>query len=131
MTDVSRIGAMCLSGIVFAGLATFPGWHEDIDERTGQAIDIKPFPSRPVMQVCLFLSALSSIFGLASALWQHVAAAAASSLASSITQNDLKGCVGSIAAALVWISSALLIIAFIGLLALYRSIRMLDRLTDM
>jgi hypothetical protein len=42
-------------------LATFPGWHEERDERTGSDVDVKPFPSRPVSQVPrLLLQRLSS-----------------------------------------------------------------------
>ena len=116
--------------MVFALLATFPGWHEEYDARTGEDVDNKPFPSRPSSAFCCFALALASIFLLASALWQHVAAAAASSLTAAISQGFLQGSIGPTATALVWLSFALMTISFAGTLVIILSISVLDRLTD-
>ena len=58
------IVAIILAFVTFLLLATFPGWHEERDARTGSDIDIKPFPSRPVSQVALALIFIASIFVL-------------------------------------------------------------------
>jgi hypothetical protein len=123
-------GAIALSAIAWLGLATFPGWHEEHDARTGEDIDIKPFPSRSVSHMCLFMCCLATLFLLTSALWQHVAAATAASIISSSTQGYLSAHVGPAAATLIWLAWALLVLPGIGLLVLIWSIRLLDRLTD-
>ena len=93
-------------------MATFHGWHEKLDARTGSDIDSKPYPPRPVSQSCCFTLALASLFLLAAALWQHVAAAASASMLESTSQGYLKGGVGASAVAIVWIPFASVTIAF-------------------
>ena len=61
--------------------------HEEDDRDTGSEIWIKPFHSRALLILCLIISALSMMFMLASALWQHVAAALAKSLIEAGTQG--------------------------------------------
>ncbi|KAK4953502.1 hypothetical protein LTR66_013634, partial [Elasticomyces elasticus] len=60
------IVAIVLAFITFLLLATFPGWHEEQNAVTGEEMDIKPFPSRPVSQVALALIFIASIFVLVS-----------------------------------------------------------------
>lgn len=77
------------NGVIFSGLifmaivlaifstlllATFPGWHEERDERTGSDVDVRPFPSRPVSQVALAATFVAAVLLLTACLWQHVAA---------------------------------------------------------
>lgn len=121
---------MAFTGLAFAGLATFPGWREETDARTGEAIDIKPFPSRRVSQAVLFALWIASLLVLVSCLWQHVAAASVVSTVSSMSQRKLVGHVGAAAVALAWISLAVIAVAFLGTLFMILSIYMLDRLTD-
>lgn len=110
-------------------LATFPGWHEEVDER-GSERDVKPFPSRPVSQIALALIFVASVFVLVSVLWQHTASVAASTIAQDLGNGSVKSGVGTSAMILGWFGFALLIIVTIGLLVMILSISLLDRLTD-
>ncbi|KAG7009017.1 CDP-diacylglycerol--serine O-phosphatidyltransferase [Physcia stellaris] len=123
------IVAIVLAFITFLLLATFPGWHEETDER-GSERDVKPFPSRPVSQVALALIFIASVFVLVSVLWQHTASVAASTIAQDLGNGSVKSGVGTTAMILGWFGFALLIIVTIGLLVMILSISLLDRLTD-
>lgn len=118
---------MALTGLGFLLLATFPGWHEDIDARTGNAIDIKPFPSRPVSQLVALALGAASLLLLVSALWQHVAAASVVAIISDTVQRGVVGHIGAASVALVWLSFALTVVAFQGIVVQILSIHLLDR----
>jgi hypothetical protein len=128
-TFTHSIVAVVLAFIVFLLLATFPGWHEEHDARTGSDIDIKPFPSRPVSQVSLALIFVASIFVLVSVLWQHTASVSAAQIAQDFGNGSVKSGVGTSAMVLGWFGFALLIIVTIGLLVMILSIHLLDQLT--
>jgi hypothetical protein len=119
-----------LSILCFVGLTSFPGWHEESDGRTGSEIWVKPFPSRGVLMLCLVGSGLSMMFMLASALWQHVAAASAKSLIEAGSQGFATAHIGGAAMALVWLGfmfSAVVTLYFIALAWYYK---WLDKLSD-
>jgi len=120
----SSIIALILAFICFILLATFPGWHEESDER-GTDRDIKPFPSRAVSQAALAIIFIASIFVLVSVLWQHTASIAASIIAQDLGNGSVKSGVGTTAMVLGWFGFALLIIVTIGLLVMILSIRVL------
>lgn len=124
-----RIIAIILAFICFILLATFPGWHEEADER-GSDHDVHPFPSRPVSQIALALIFVASIFVLVSVLWQHTASVAASTIAQDLGNGSVKSGVGATAMILGWFGFALFIIVTIGLLVMILSISILDKLTD-
>ncbi|KAL8658943.1 MAG: hypothetical protein Q9221_001165 [Calogaya cf. arnoldii] len=123
------IVAIVLAFVCFILLATFPGWHEETDER-GSERDVKPFPSRPVSQVALALIFVASVFVLVSVLWQHTASVAASTIAQDLGNGSVRSGVGTTAMILGWFGFALFIIVTIGLLVMILSISLLDRLTD-
>jgi hypothetical protein len=106
-------------------LATFPGWHEEEDDR-GSEREVKPFPSRPVSQIALAIIFIASIFVLVSVLWQHTASVAASIIAQDLGNGSVLSGVGTSAMVLGWFSFALLIIVTIGLLVMILSIRVLS-----
>lgn len=115
-------------------LATFPGWHEELDER-GSGINAKPIPSRAVSQVALALIFVASVFVLVSVLWQHTASVAASTIAQDLGNGSVKSGVGTSAMILGWFGFALLIIVTIGLLVMILSLSLIesmdpDPLTD-
>ena len=124
------IVAIILAFVTFLLLATFPGWQEERDARTGSDIDIKRFPSRPVSQVALALIFIASIFVLVSVLWQHTASVAAAQIAQDFGNGSVRSGVGTSAMVLGWFAFALFIIVTIGLLVMILSIHLLDRLTD-
>lgn len=124
-----RIVAIIFAFICFVILATFPGWHEEIDER-GSERDVKPFPSRPVSQVALALIFVASVFVLVSVLWQHTASVAASTIAKDLGNGSVMSGVGATAMILGWFAFALFIIVTIGLLVMILSIRLLDQIVD-
>ncbi|KAK4557013.1 hypothetical protein LTR86_005994 [Recurvomyces mirabilis] len=123
-------GAIAFAVLCFVGLATFPGWHDEVDERTGSEIEVKPFPSRNVAKICLFASGLATLLALTAALWQHIAAAAAASMVEEATGNGVSGHVGAAAAALAWLGFGLSGLATIGIAVMIYSISVLDRMTD-
>ncbi|MCJ1338557.1 hypothetical protein MMC09_003846 [Bachmanniomyces sp. S44760] len=124
------IVAIVLAFVTFLILATFPGWHEEVDERGSEVRDVKPFPSRPVSQVALALIFVASVFVLVSVLWQHTASVAASTIAQDFGNGSVKSGVGTAAMILGWFGFALLIIVTIGLLVMILSIQLLDDLVD-
>lgn len=124
-----RIVALVLAFFCFILLATFPGWHEEIDA-SGSEREVRPFPSRPVSQVALTLIGISSVFVLVSVLWQHTASVAASSMVQNLANGSLKSGVGSSAMVLGWFGFGLLVVVTIGLLVMILSISILRRLTD-
>ncbi|GFF22893.1 hypothetical protein IFM51744_04099 [Aspergillus udagawae] len=121
--------AVILTFLCFILLATFPGWHEEIDEN-GSEREVKPFPSRPVSQAALGLSALGFMFGLVSILWQHINSSAAGTMSESLTYGAIEGHVGTAAMILGWAAVVCLGIVSLALLIMILSIRMLAKLTD-
>lgn len=124
-----RIVAIVLAFVCFILLATFPGWHEEIND-DGSERDVKPFPSRAVSQSALALIFVASVFVLVSVLWQHTASVAASTIAQDLGNGSVRSGVGTAAMILGWFGFALLIIVTIGLLVMILSISILDKLTD-
>lgn len=116
--------------VTFILLATFPGWHEEPDPRTGSEVDVKPFPSRPVSQAALALIFIASIFVLVSVLWQHTASVAAAQIAQDLGNGSVKSGVGTTAMVLGWFGFGLFVVVTIGLLVMILSIQLLDKLTD-
>ncbi|RHZ64666.1 hypothetical protein CDV55_103919 [Aspergillus turcosus] len=121
--------AVVLTFLCFVLLATFPGWHEEVDE-DGSEREVKPFPSRRVMQVALGSSALSFIFGLVSILWQHINSSAAGTMSESLTYGAIESHVGTAAMILGWAAVVCLGIVALALLIMILSIRMLTMLVD-
>jgi hypothetical protein len=122
---------MALTGLSFPGIATFPGWTEEIDTRTGEDLDVKGFPSRPTSQAVEWALGMASQLLMVSALWQHVAAASVVAIISTTVQG--KGVVGDIGAAsiaLVWLSFALTVVAFQGIAVMMLAIKLIDLLTE-
>jgi hypothetical protein len=130
VTDGSSIASVALLLLGFIGLATVPGWHTEIDERTGSEIDVKPFPSRDVIRPTAKVMDLGAFLLLVSAIWQHVAAASAASMISSAAQGQLTTHVGAGAVALVWVGFIMALIPAIGVEILITSISLLDELID-
>lgn len=121
--------AVILAFFCFILLATFPGWHEEVDA-SGSEKEVKPFPSRPVSQAALALIFVSSVFILVSVLWQHTASVAASTVAQDMGNGSVKSGVGSSAMVLGWFGFALMVVVTIGLLVMILSIRLIRQLTD-
>jgi hypothetical protein len=122
--------AVILAFVSIILLSTFPGWHEERDERTGSDVDVKPFPSRPVSQVALACSFVASVLLLISSLWQHVGSVGAAAMAESAFYGNVHTAIGAQAVSMAWASFTLVTIAMIGLLVMILSIIVLDRLTD-
>ena len=129
LTNLNSIVAILLAFVCFILLATFPGWHEEIDE-SGSERSVKPFPSRPVSQVALALIFVSSIFVLVSVLWQHTASVAASTIAQDLGNGSVRSGVGTTAMILGWFGFALLIVVTIGLLVMILSMQLLQKISS-
>lgn len=127
--DKDRILSVVFTSVTMAGLATFPGWHEETDQETGSMVALKPFPSRQVSGVCAVCMILSTLFSLTAAIWQHVAATSSASVIEYAFDKGWDTEVGSIAAGLVWASFFMNAIVMIGLIVMIYSISLLSRLT--
>ncbi|KAJ5820101.1 hypothetical protein N7474_005692 [Penicillium riverlandense] len=123
------IVAIVLAFFCFLLLATFPGWHEEVDE-SGSEREVKPFPSRPVSQAALALIFVASVFVLVSVLWQHTASVAASTIAQDMGNGSIKSGVGTSAMVLGWFGFVLMVVVTIGLLVMILSISLIRKLTD-
>ena len=93
-------------------------------------MDVKPFPSRALMNsICGFLAA-AGLFALVSSLWQHTAAVAFTTAAQNMAYGSVKSEVGAVAIGLGWASFVFYIVAFLAVLVEILSIQLLDQLTD-
>lgn len=110
-------------------LSTFPGWHEEVDEE-GSTVEVRPFPSRKVSQAALGSLTVGFAFGIISALWQHISAAAAASMAEKMSYGQINGHVGPAAMAFGWIGVGLITLVALGLLVMILSIKLIQQLID-
>jgi hypothetical protein len=114
--------------IAFLLLYTLPSWHEENDSDIGSEREVKPFPIRQVTQIILASLTVSSIVALLASFWQHMAGAAASTMAEVFTYGAASGDVGAGALVLGWLSFSLLTIACAGTLVMVMSIRVLAQM---
>ncbi|GKZ23101.1 hypothetical protein AbraIFM66951_000007 [Aspergillus brasiliensis] len=121
--------AVILAFFCFVILATFPGWHDELDP-SGSEIETRPIPSRPVSQAALALTFVSSVFVLVSVLWQHTASVAASTIVQDLGNGSVKSGVGTSAMVLGWFGFGLLVVVTIGLLVMILSVKLIQQLTD-
>lgn len=124
-----RILAVILAFFCFVILATFPGWHDELDP-SGSEIEARPIPSRPVSQAALALTFVASVFVLVSVLWQHTASVAASTIVQDLGNGSVKSGVGTSAMVLGWFGFGLLVVVTIGLLVMILSVKLIQQLTD-
>jgi hypothetical protein len=122
--------SLVLSFICILLLATFPSWHQEHDPATGSEIDVKPFPSRPVLQVALACSFVAAMLFLIASIWQHVGAVGAAAIADITGYGNIRTAIGTNAMIMVWASFIVCTVVAIGLTQLLLSIQLLDRLTD-
>ena len=111
-------------------LATFPGWHTEIDDLSGEAIDVKPFPSKATVNVVLTCLVIASMLTLVASVWQHTAAIAVASVIESIGHESITTSIGSTAMGLSWTAFGLSLGPSIYMWMLHLSIDVLNRLTE-
>ncbi|KAL3428632.1 Ca2+ regulator and membrane fusion protein Fig1-domain-containing protein [Aspergillus tetrazonus] len=110
--SVIIIMSIVLIFLSFSAMATFPGWHTEIDA-SGDEVEVKPFPSRPVAQLVLSFNALASMVLIVAVLWQHVAVVAHAATAEAAFGGAVKGDVGAVAMGLGWGAiGAVLVVTF-------------------
>lgn len=107
----------------------FPGWHPERDALTGLAIDVKPFPPRPLCQVSLVCFYFAALLALVMALWQHTAAVAAGSVVESMGYDNISTQMGSAAIAMSWGGCGLLVVVGWWLNIMMMSMNVLQQLT--
>ena len=118
---------LILIGIVLLG--TFPSWHKDTGDDSSE-YEVKPFPSRAISYAVLWLLGFSQAFGFMSALWLHVSAATAATTLEIMFGDLVSASVGTAVVTFAWIAFFLNSVAWLGVLIMILSIRILDRLTD-
>ena len=120
---------MVLAFIAICLIATYPGWHEEVDD-SGDVRNVKPFPSRSISQLALAATVLATMLALVSMMWQHVASVAVATTAQNMGYGAVKSHVGAASMALGWLGFACLTISMIGLLVMMLSISLLKLLTN-
>jgi len=123
---IASIGLAVFSFILFA---TFPSWHYEEDEFTGEQVDVKPFPSRAVVKFLLFSTMIASIFSLVSVLWQHTSAVTAVVMLEGSNSGFIRGSTGPAGIALAWLTFFFLVVVFLGTVVMKSSMLGLDMLT--
>jgi hypothetical protein len=113
-----------------AGLASFPGWHEETDRETGSIVDVKLLPSRQVSRICAACITLSTLSSLTAATWQHVAAISSASVVEYAFHKGWNTEVGWVAAGLVWASFFMNAVVMLGLIIMKYLLTVVDDLTD-
>ncbi|KAJ5945999.1 Ca2+ regulator and membrane fusion protein Fig1-domain-containing protein [Penicillium verhagenii] len=121
--------SVILTFVCFLLLATFPGWHTEINDE-GSDIEVKPFPSRPVSQAALGIISISFGFSFISVLWQHINSSSTASMVETLTYGTVSGHVGTAAMVLGWLAVVLIGFVSLGLLIMIMSISLLDRLSE-
>jgi len=128
--SVIAIVLMILASLL---LATFPGWHVEVNS-SGSDVDVKPFPSKPISQlVCVLLIGSSFVLFVAT-LWQHSAAVIVAAMMPRFTSPALTTHVSPIAVALEWLAWALVSVAAIQIsviiVTIYNVLAGADRYSD-
>ncbi|KAI0107805.1 Ca2+ regulator and membrane fusion protein Fig1-domain-containing protein [Nemania sp. FL0031] len=110
-------------------LHSFPGWREGVDSDGSERM-FKPLPPRKVIYSALGLSLVASLLGFASAFWQHIGAANASSVARALTYNLVAARVGTTSSVLAWAAAAVSAIVAMGILTLVHAMSTLTLLAE-
>ncbi|KAL2802377.1 Ca2+ regulator and membrane fusion protein Fig1-domain-containing protein [Aspergillus granulosus] len=128
---VSVIVIMSIIPIFFGFyiLSTFPGWHEEVDGE-GDEVEVKPFPSLPVVTIALAFYVLAELFLVVAILWQHVAVVAHSATTQAVFNGAVRGDVGAVAMGLGWGAIGANLVTTLGLTMMILSLRILRDLTD-
>lgn len=129
MLKESRYIAIGLGVLCFIGLSSFPGWHAEKSE-DDESVDVKPFPSRFLMQGSLGLIAAATLLTFLSIIWQHISSASATAMAGDLAYGNIVGHVGPAAMILGWAGVVTFLLSTIGLLVMILSIRVLTELVD-
>lgn len=110
-------------------MATFPGWHEDTDER-GSIHDVRTFPSTASSNIGCGMLAMAVLCIMISSLWQHTASVASSTTAQNFAYGVVKSEVGAAAMGIGWalLGAYLVVLLLLGTMTL--STRLLGPLTD-
>ncbi|KAL4745415.1 Ca2+ regulator and membrane fusion protein Fig1-domain-containing protein [Aspergillus terricola var. indicus] len=113
----------------FSAMATFPGWHTEIDGG-GDEINVKPAPSRPVAQLVLSFDALASMVLIVAVLWQHVAVVAHAVTAEAAFGGAVKGDVDAVAMGLGWGAIGAVLVVTFGIAIQILSMRLYGLIGD-
>lgn len=110
-------------------MSTFPGWYTETNE-AGEQEEVRPFPSRTLTTVILALLSLSTILALISTMWQHIGAVAAANSISAALGGAVSNRVGAASMALGWAAVGVIAVSTIGVVVMFISIALLEKLTD-
>jgi hypothetical protein len=116
------IMAIVIAFMAILLLATFPGWHQERDERTGSDVDVKPFPSRFALHYVTTGTFVCATLLLISSLWQHIGSVGAAAMAKTANSGNVATSIGTNAVILIWgaffVESVVAIGAFVMLLSI-------------
>ncbi|KEZ40374.1 Uncharacterized protein SAPIO_CDS8228 [Scedosporium apiospermum] len=110
-------------------LVSFPSWHREYDSDDSE-IEVKPFPSRQIVQASLGIVSIAALLGLISALWQHLSTAATTVMVKTLTYNSVVGHVGTAAMVLGWVGAAIFVVVALGIVLIMMSLKVLAELAD-
>ena len=86
------------------------------------------FPSKTILFLATTTSIFASALALVSILWQHIASVAFTTSLQNLTYGGVQGRLGVLDLVLGWTAVASIMLVSAGLVLLYQSIAMLDRL---
>ncbi|KAI0159823.1 Ca2+ regulator and membrane fusion protein Fig1-domain-containing protein [Xylariaceae sp. FL1272] len=134
--NIIRLAEKTRTGLLFPGLIiivlifaviticflfALPGWRRD----DGSGSSIKPLPSLKVLYIMVLISSVATLFGLASAFWQHIGSAGASTMTRLLTYGMVKTEVGATCMVFSWIAAVLSGVVTLGICVLVLSVRVL------
>lgn len=122
--------AIALAALSVVSISQFPSWRSEIDDLTGDELDIKDFPSQFILQTSVTATCCAATFALIAALWQHTAAVTLASLVESLGLGNVKASVGSASASLVWAGCTLLLVEALWLVRVALRIWILNETLD-
>lgn len=122
--------AVSLSFVALILLATFPGWHEGRDERTGSDVEVKSFPWHNILRLSLAFAFSASVLLLMASLWQHVGCVGAAEMADIAYYSSVQTEVGAAAMGMTWAGFGLSTMVSIGLTTMIISIAVLANSTN-
>jgi hypothetical protein len=127
---LDRFTVIVLTTICFCFIVSVPGWHYEHDDFTGEDIDVRPFPSKPTVNIILATAISAAMLILIASLWQHTGAVAACAVIESVGYGSIKTSIGPTAMALGWSACGLLFGLSIWYYIMRDSMMVLDGLME-
>lgn len=129
LAKLSRISVIVLAFIAVLGLASFPEWHDETSE-AGSLREVRNFPSRGISNLAFGALVIAGLLQVICSVWQHVAAAASTSLGKAFNDQGAGFHVGKAAIGLCWSASFLILFTAFALRVMLDSVVVLSTMVE-